>query len=346
MINEQVKKWGRVNGKDVLQYELINEAGTIVRILNYGGTITNIITADRNGEAENVILCFDSLEGYLQKNNPFFGCLVGRYANRIANARFSLNGKEYRLAPNDNGNSLHGGIKGLDKKVWDAAYVPESNTLKLYCESPDGEEGYPGNLKITVVYTLTEKSELVIDYTAVTDAATPVNLTNHAYFNLSAGNDAEILDHELTLHAQYITTTNSKVIPTGDLVPVKNTAFDSTSPKKVGKDIRSTGNGYDHNFVLGNLAGKLQPISTLYHAASGRCMETSTTQPGVQLYTGNYLDGSLQHTPGNIKYNRYGGLCLETQHYPDSPNQPGFPDTILQPDEKYHQVTVYKFSVK
>ena len=152
MINEQVKKWGRVNGKDVLQYELINEAGTIVRILNYGGTITNIITADRNGEAENVILCFDSLEGYLQKNNPFFGCLVGRYANRIANARFSLNGKEYRLAPNDNGNSLHGGLKGLDKKVWDAAYVPESNTLKLYCESPDGEEGYPGNLKITVVF--------------------------------------------------------------------------------------------------------------------------------------------------------------------------------------------------
>ena len=195
MINEQVKKWGQVNGKDVLQYGLINEAGTVVRILNYGGTITNVMTADRNGKAGNVILCFDSLEGYLQKNNPFFGCLVGRYANRIANARFSLNGKEYHLAPNDNGNTLHGGIKGFDKKVWDAAYAPESNTLQLYYESPDGEEGYPGNLKVTVVYTLTGKSELIIDYTAVTDAPTPVNLTNHVYFNLSAGNDADILDH-------------------------------------------------------------------------------------------------------------------------------------------------------
>ncbi len=346
MINEQVKKWGSVNGKDVLQYGLINQAGTVVRILNYGGTITNIMAADRRGETGNVILCFDSLDGYLQKNNPFFGCLVGRYANRIANARFSLNGKEYRLAPNNDGNTLHGGIVGFDKKVWDAVYTPETNTLQLYYESPDGEEGYPGNLKVMVKYSLSEKSELVIDYIAVTDAPTPVNLTNHAYFNLSAGSDADILDHELTLQAQYITTTNDKIIPTGDLLPVKNTAFDFTAPKKVGKDIKSTGNGYDHNFVLGNLTGKLQKISTLYHEASGRCMETSTTQPGVQLYTGNYLDGSLQHTPGNVKYNRHGGLCLETQHYPDSPNQPGFPNTILHPGEEYHQVTVYKFMVK
>src|SRR5690606_32579392 len=188
-------------------------------------------------------------------------------------------GKEYQLAPNDNGNTLHGGIKGFDKKVWDAAYAPENNTLQLYYESPDGEEGYPGNLKVTVLYTLTEKSELIIDYTAVTDAPTPVNLTNHTYFNLSAGNDGTILDHELTLHAQYITTTNSKVIPTGDLIPVKDTPFDFNSPKKVGKDIGSTGNGYDHNFVLGNSGGKLQTISTLYHQASGRCMETFTTQP-------------------------------------------------------------------
>ncbi|WP_324554559.1 aldose epimerase family protein [Agriterribacter sp.] len=346
MVNEQVKKWGELEGKDVLQYTLANKKGVTVKILNYGGTITDIITPGKTGEKGNVILCFDSLEGYLQKNNPFFGCLVGRYANRIANARFSLNGKVYQLAPNNNGNTLHGGIKGFDKKVWDAVFTPESASLQLTYKSPDGEEGYPGNLTVTVVYTLSEESELIIDYTAVTDAATPVNLTNHAYFNLSAGSDATVLDHELMLRSGYYTTTNDKVIPTGDLVPVKNTPYDFTSPKKIGKDIAATGNGYDHNFVLGNNTGKLQTISTLYHAASGRLMETATTQPGVQLYTGNYLDGSLQHTPANIPYHKHAGVCLETQHYPDSPNQPAFPDSILRPGEKYHQITVYKFSVK
>ena len=346
MTNEKVKKWGELEGKKVLQYTLLNKKGVVVKILNYGGTITDIITADRRGEKGNVMLCFDSLEGYLQKNNPFFGCLVGRYANRIANAQFSLNGKVYRLAPNNNGNALHGGIKGFDKKVWDADFAPRDNSLRLVYKSPDGEEGYPGNLTVTVVYTLSEANELIIDYTAVTDAATPVNLTNHAYFNLSAGRSADILDHELTLNAQYYTTTNDKIIPTGDMVPVEGTPYDFTSPKNIGKDIGKTGNGYDHNFVLGNNTGKLQPVSILYHAASGRLMETATTQPGVQLYTGNYLNGSLQHTPGNIKYNKHAGVCLETQHYPDSPNQPAFPDTILRPGEKYHHITVYKFSVK
>lgn len=345
MTEEKIKKWGVLEGKDVLQYSLVNSKGIMVKILNYGGTITDIITPDRNGNKGNVTLGFDKLEGYLQKNNPFFGCLVGRYANRIANARFSLNGKVYHLAPNDNGNTLHGGIRGFDKKVWDAVFSPNEASLQLSYNSPDGEEGYPGNLSVKVIYALSDNNELKIDYSAVTDAATPINLTNHAYFNLSAGNEASVLNHELMLRSGYYTTTNEKVIPTGDLVPVVHTAYDFNTPKKIGKDIGATGNGYDHNFVLGNTTGKLQSISTLYHAASGRMMETLTTQPGVQLYTANFLDGSLKHTPGNIVYNRHAGVCLETQHYPDSPNQPAFPNSILQPGEHYHQVTIYKFSV-
>ncbi|HEX5023738.1 MAG TPA: aldose epimerase family protein, partial [Agriterribacter sp.] len=212
--------------------------------------------------------------------------------------------------------------------------------------SADGEEGYPGNLRVTVAYTLTDDNALIIDYTAITDAATPVNLTNHTYFNLSAGKEPDILNHELMLISQYYTAVDNHCIPTGELMPVKNTAFDFTMPKKIGKDISETAMGYDHNFTFANETGTLQTVSSLFHAASGRYMETATTQPGAQLYTGNYLDGSLQHTPGSIVYNKHAGLCLETQHYPDSPNQPSFPNTILQPGEQYHQVTVYKFSVQ
>ncbi len=346
MPEENVTTWGQVNGKDVLQYTLTNSKGMIVKILNYGGTVTNIVTVDKNGEAGNVVLCFDSLEGYLQKNNPFFGCLVGRYANRIAHARFSLDGKDYQLAPNDKGNTLHGGLAGFDKKLWDAVWGSKKNSLQLSYRSIDGEEGYPGNLELIVVYTLTDDNALIMDYTATADAATPVNFTNHSYFNLSAGKEATILDHELTLSASYYTAVKDDGIPTGELVAVKNTAFDFNSPKKIGKDIRETAIGYDHNFIVTNETGRLQTISTLFHEPSGRCMETATTQPGVQLYTGNYLDGSLQHTPGNIIYNKHAGLCLETQHYPDSPNQPSFPNTILRPGELYHQVTLYKFSIQ
>lgn len=345
MANDPIIKWGELDGRDVLQYTLKNVNGVTVKILNYGGTITEILTPDKTGAMGNVTLGFDSLDGYLQKNNPFFGCLVGRFANRIANATFNLDGKTYQLAPNDNGNTIHGGIQGFDKKIWDAELVPDKTTLKLRYKSPDGEEGYPGNLEVTVAYTLSAENDLIIDYSAVTDAATPVNLTNHAYFNLSAGNDATILEHELMLRSGYYTTTNEKVIPTGDLVPVMGTAYDFTVPKKIGKDIAATGNGYDHNFVLGNPAGKLQSISTLYNPASGRMMETRTTQPGVQLYTGNYLNGSLKHCSHQMGYGKHAGVCLETQHYPDSPNQPAFPGSILRPGEHYHQVTVYKFSV-
>lgn len=344
MISERIKKWGEADGKEVFQYTLTNTKGTTVKILNYGGTVTDIITPDRKGVKGNVTLGFASLEGYL-KGNPFFGCLVGRYANRIAKARFSLDGKTYHLAPNNNENCLHGGLIGFDKKVWDATLSPDKELLQLTYNSPDGEEGFPGNLTATVVYSLSEENELKIDYSAITDSATPVNLTNHAYFNLSAGKDANVLDHELLLKSGYYTTTNDKVIPTGDLVPVKGTPFDFNTAKKIGKDIERTGNGYDHNFVLGN-TGELKFISALYHAGTGRLMETYTTQPGVQLYTANFLNIPTDYTPGNIKYGKHAGVCLETQHYPDSPNQPAFPNTILRPGETYHEVTIYKFSVK
>lgn len=340
------EKWGIVDGKDVFQYTLSNAAGIVVKIINYGGTITDIITPDRKGVKDNVVLAFDSLPGYLQGGNPCFGCLVGRFANRIANASFTLDGRQYQLAPNNNGNTLHGGNKGFDKVVWDATPLPQQNSLQLTYHSKDGEEGFPGNLTVEVIYTLTAGNALEIQYSAVTDAATPVNLTNHAYFNLSGGQDATVLDHELMLNATHYTVANEKLIPTGEIAAVKGTPLDFTVIKKVGKDIKKVAPGYDHNFVLNNPGGKLQEIGYLYHAATGRKMEVFTTQPGVQLYTGNFLDGNLHHTFRERIYGQYAGLCLETQHYPDSPNQPAFPSSILRPGEKFQHTTIYKFSAK
>ncbi|MFT3947012.1 MAG: aldose epimerase family protein [Agriterribacter sp.] len=341
-----IEKWGSVDGKDVMLYTLANKNGMTVKITNYGGAIVAINVPDKDNVFENVVLTFDSLEGFLQKNNPCFGCIVGRYANRIANAAFTLNDTIYRLAPNNNGNTLHGGLKGYDKVVWGATPLPDSNSIILSYFSPDGEEGFPGNLNIEVVYQLTDDNAVSIDYTATTDAATPVNLTNHTYFNLSGGADADILEHELTLTATRYTEADDNLIPTGRLLNVKNTPLDFTTTKKTGKDIADIQPGYDHNFVLDNETGNLKNTGSLYHANSRRFMQVATTQPGVQLYTGNFLDGTLKHTPGNAIYNKHAGLCLETQHYPDSPNQPSFPDTILKPGEKFHHTTVYSFSVK
>lgn len=339
------EKWGVVDGKEVFQFTLANKNGVEVKVINYGGAITCIKAPDRNKVFENVTLAFDSLEGYLQKGNPCFGCLVGRFANRIGKGKFTVDGKTYTLALNNNGNTLHGGLKGYDKVVWDAKALPEKNALTLLYNSKDGEEGFPGNVKITVEYKLTDDNALVIEYYAVTDMATPINLTNHTYFNLSGGADADILDHELTLKATCYTEADDTLIPTGKLIPVKGTALDFTAVKKVGKDINQVQPGYDHNFVLDNENGALQKIGTLYHKKSGRVMHVATTQPGVQLYTGNFLDGSLTHTPGGIKYNRYAGLCLETQHYPDSPNKPDFPTSILRPGQQFHHITTYTFDV-
>ena len=348
--------YGEVDGEKVIQYTLTNPSGMVVRILNYGGTVTDIIVPDNNGKPGNVVLGFDSLGGYLQTGNPYFGCLVGRYANRIANAKFTLDGKEYKLAANNDGNSLHGGVKGFDKRVWKASDINADSisSIRFSYDSKDGEEGYPGNLHSEVVYSLTKDNELKIEYTATTDKATPVNLTNHCYFNLSSGTDSTILDHELMLRAQQFTPVNDQLIPTGKIVYVNAAEgsgtpvpeMDFLTPKKIGKDISFVKGGYDHNWVFQKPENRFDMVASLYHKPSGRFMEVYTTEPGIQFYSGNFLNGTLKHTRGGMNYAKHAGLCLETQHFPDSPNQPAFPNTILKPGETYQQITVYKFSIK
>jgi aldose 1-epimerase len=338
------KYFGSIGNDSVYEFLLRNAKGMQVSIASYGGTLTKIVVPDKNQQMGDVVLGFDSLSGYTQTGNPFIGALIGRYGNRIANGKFTLDGKVYTLAQNNNGNHLHGGIKGYDKVLWNVDAV-DSTSIHLSYNSKDGEEGYPGNLKVNVVYTLTDDNELKIDYTATTDKPTPVNLTNHSYFNLSAGKDSTILDHELRLDADRYTAVNDKLIPTGQLPPVKNTPMDFSKSKRVGQDIDKVKGGYDHNWVLNKKDSSLTLIGTLYHPASGRAMDIFTTQPGVQFYTGNFLDGKLTGKNG-VKYVQHSALCLETQHFPDSPNQPSFPSTILTPGQTYHQVTVYKFYTK
>jgi aldose 1-epimerase len=340
------KSFGTFNGEAVTEYTLTNANGMQVGIINYGGTVTKILTKDKEGNFGDVVLGFDSIAGFTQKGNPFFGALIGRYGNRIAKGKFTLDGATYTLAAYNNGQALHGGLKGYDKVMWKAEKQLGDSSLKLTYLSKDGEEGYPGNLSITVIYTLTADNGLKIEYAATTDKATPVNLTNHAYFNLSAGKDSTILDHELMLKASKFTEVDSVLIPTGKLPDVKGTPMDFTSAKKIGKEIDSVKGGYDHNWVLNKTGNALESIGTLYHAGSGRLMEVFTTEPGIQFYSGNFLDGLLTNTKGGQKYVKHAALCLETQHFPDSPNQPTFPNTILKPGEKYTHTSLYKFSVK
>lgn len=340
------KSFGNTDGKAVTEYTLKNASGMQVSIINYGGTITKLITPDKKGSMGDVVLGYENLDGYLQKGNPYFGALIGRYGNRIAAGKFTLDGKAYTLAQNNNGNSLHGGNKGFDKVVWDAKKLAGDSSLELNYVSKDGEEGYPGTLNVKVVYTLTADNGLKIDYTATTDKATPVNLTNHAYFNLTAGADSTILAHELQIDADKYTPVNDLLIPTGQIADVKGTPMDFTTAKPIGRDIDKVKGGYDHNWVLNKKGNGLDKVASLYEPNSGRYMEVFTTQPGLQFYSGNFLDGTLTDTKGGKKYVQHAALCLETQHFPDSPNQPSFPSTILKPGETYHQVTVYKFGTK
>jgi aldose 1-epimerase len=343
-ITEQ--SFGMYENKPVTEYTITNAMGMQVSIINYGGTVTKLITPDKDGKMGDVVLGFDSLSGYLQKGDPYFGALIGRYGNRIANGKFMLDGKQYTLAQNDHGNSLHGGNKGFDKVYWDTEKMPGDSSLKLNYLSKDGEEGYPGNLNVQVIYTLGSDNSLKIDYSATTDKPTPVNLTNHCYFNLTAGKDSTILDHELSLNADRYTPVNDLLIPTGKIDPVKGTVMDFTTAKKIGRDIDSVKGGYDHNWILNKRGNGLEEAATVYDAGSGRFMEVFTTEPGLQFYSGNFLDGSLTNTKNGLRYVKHGALCLEAQHYPDSPNESSFPSTILKPGETYHQTTVYKFSVK
>ncbi len=338
-------EWGEADGKKVYLFTLVNNKGTEVKISNYGGIVTSFITEDKNGKRSNIVVGFDSLSSYLQKP-PYFGALIGRYGNRIGDAAFTLNGTAYKLAANNGKNHLHGGLKGFDKVVWDATIVNDSlPQLTLAYVSKDGEEGYPGNLKVLVQYTLTDNNELKIEYNAETDKATPLNLTNHSYFNLSGDVSNTILNHTLQIDADRYTPVDTTLIPTGELKPVKGTAFDFTTAQRIGSRIDSVLGGYDHNWVLNRRdSSSIQLVATLSDSTSGRKLEVFTTQPGLQFYSGNFLDGKFVNRDGKSLF-IHTALCLETQHFPDSPNKPGFPSTILQPGQQYHQVTLYKISV-
>jgi aldose 1-epimerase len=338
-------------GTPVDLYTLTNTKGMTVKITNYGGIITEMHVPGKDGKTADVALGFDNLEGYL-KSNPFFGCLVGRYANRIAKGKFTLGGKEYTLATNNGPNHLHGGKVGFDKKLWKAEPFTGNNEagVRLHYVSKDGEEGYPGNLSATVTYTLTNGNELRIDYQATTDKSTPINLTNHSYFNLAGHASGDVLDHVVLIAADKYTPVDDTLIPTGKIEPVRGTPLDFTSPTSIGKRIdqlRSVpGGGYDHNFVLREREGKAPRLAARVHEPkSGRVLEVLTTQPGVQLYTGNFLDGSVKGK-GGTAYRKHAGFCLETQHFPDSVHHKNFPSVILEPGKTYTETTVYRFSIK
>ncbi|MBF9143196.1 galactose mutarotase [Hymenobacter sp. BT439] len=338
------------DGTEVQLYTLTNANGVKATITNYGGTLTSLLVPDKDGKLGDVILGFDNVSGYQSpeflKAGPYFGALIGRYGNRIKGGKFTLEGKEYNLAKNNGPNSLHGGLKGFDKVVWQAepGSSADGQSLKLTYVSKDGEEGYPGTLNVAVVYTLTADNALKIDYTATTDKATVVNLTNHAYFNLNHGAGKDVLNHEVTLPADRYTVVDATLIPTGELRPVKGTPFDFTTPHAIGERIAQVPGGYDHNWVLNTATGE-HAAATVYDPATGRTLEVTTDQPGIQFYTGNFLDGTLKGKGGTV-YGKHAGFCLETQHFPDSPNQPKFPSTELKPGETYHTVSTYKFGVR
>jgi aldose 1-epimerase len=339
-------------GQAVELYTLTNRSGVEAKITTYGGTVVSLKVPDRAGKFEDVVLGFDDIEGY-QKSTAYFGALIGRYGNRIAKGRFTLNGVEYKLATNNGENHLHGGVRGFDKVVWNARPLKAANgsALELTYLSKDGEEGYPGNLSVRVVYTLTDKNELRIDYSATTDKDTVVNLTHHSYFNLAGHGNGDILGHQLTINADRFTPTDAGAIPTGELRAVKGTPFDFTQATAIGAHIGEDeeqlklGKGYDHNFVVNGQAGKLRHAAKVVEPTSGRVMEVWTTEPGMQFYTGNYLDGGDVGKGGKVYKHRY-GFCLETQHYPDAPNRPSFPSTTLKKGGRYQATTVYIFSAR
>jgi aldose 1-epimerase len=340
--------FGSAAGRPVTLYVLRNASGVVVKIMNYGATVISIQVPDRAGRLGDVVLGFDSLSGYLAKE-PYFGATVGRVGNRIAKGRFTLNGKTYQLAINDGPNHLHGGVRGFDKVVWDSAVVPGSDdpSVRFRYLSKDGEEGYPGNCSAEVTFTLTADDELHIDYSISADQDTPVNVTNHSYFNLKGPENGDILGHILTLHASRYTPVDSTLIPTGELKSVAGTPMDFTQPTPIGAHLLEVGGnpvGYDHNFVIDGTPGSLRLAAHVYEPTTGRILEVLTTEPGVQFYTGNFLDGTLTGK-GGVVYRQHMAFCLETQHFPDSINHPDFPSTILKAGTTYTSHTVFRFSV-
>jgi aldose 1-epimerase len=351
--NHEVQKqsFGEHDGRPVNLYTLTNSHGLELKTMNYGGIIVSLRVPDRKGQLADIVLGHETLEGYTP-NPPYLGAIVGRYANRVANGTFLLDGKKYTLPKNDGPNTLHGGIKGFDKVVWDAEPKGKQGVSYTYL-SKDGEEGFPGNLKVKVTYTLNDDNEVVIDYEATTDAPTVLNLSQHSYFNLAGEGSGDILNQEMQINASRFTPVDSTLIPTGELRPVKGTPMDFTTSTKIGSRIDDNydqlvlGKGYDHNFVIDRKGSDkgLALAARAYDPGSGRVLEVSTTQPAVQFYTGNFLDGTVTGKQGHV-YKRRNAFCLETQHYPDSPNHPDFPTTTLKPGETFHTKTVFKFSTR
>jgi aldose 1-epimerase len=332
--------------KGVYLYTLTNDKGTEIKITNFGGIVTSIKTLDKQSKAEDIVLGFDNLEQY-EAGHPYFGAICGRYANRIGNAQFTINGEKYNMVANDGGNTLHGGTKGFDKVIWLSGTIENEKEVgvKLIYFSPNLEEGFPGNMSTEVTYLLNNSNELTILYSAITDKATFVNLTNHCYFNLNACKK-EIYDQILTINSEKITEVNSTNIPTGKIENIRGTAFDYNKPTRIGDSITKMKNGYDHNYILNKQKpGELTLAAKVYDPESGRNMEVYTTEPAVQFYSANYLDGTLKGLIGVI-YKKHFALCLETQHYPDSPNHPEFPTTLLKPGEIYTQKTICKFGIE
>ncbi len=349
--SEQMEVFGKMkDGEAVEIVTLTNSHGLRARVMSWGAALVSMEVPDRGGKLADVTLGFDSLDGYLGAH-PYFGVIAGRYANRIAKGKFSLDGKEYTLAVNNGANHLHGGIRGFDKKNWATKIAPGQIAVNFSLTSPDGDEGYPGALTAKVTYTLSEDDALRLDYEATTDQPTVLNLTNHAYWNLAGAGEGDILGHELTLHAGKFTPVDEGSIPTGKIEPVAGGPMDFTKAKKIGTDfaqMTGTPGGYDHNFVIDQPKTKsATPVNAaeLRDPKSGRVMKVTTTEPGVQFYTGNYLDGTITGKGGKV-YQKNFGVCLETQHFPDSPNHPEFPSTVLRPGTTYRSTTIYAFSVR
>ncbi len=340
------------DGKTVEAYTITNAKGGQMVVLTYGGIIQSLRMPDRDGAFDDIVMGFDTLAEY-EKSSPYFGSLIGRVGNRIKGGQFTLDGKTYTLAKNNGPNHLHGGIKGWDKLVWQADPFNDAtgSGVLLTLVSPDGDEGYPGTVTAHVKYTLTANNELIVDYHATSDAPTVINLTQHSYFNLGGARTQDILGHELTLHADRYTPVDATLIPTGELAPVEGTPFDFRQPTAIGARIDADhpqiahGPGYDHNWVLTRSGEGLQSAATVYEPVTGRVMEIRTTEPGIQFYAGNFLDGTLRGKGGRV-YPRRSGFCLETQHFPDSPNQPAFPSVVLRPGGEYKSQTVFAFGVR
>jgi aldose 1-epimerase len=349
LIDEATFK-SELDGKTVELFTLKNENGVVAQITNYGGRIINLWTPDKNGDFADIVVGYETLAEYLKSNEIYYGTLIGRYGNRIAKGHFTLNDSVYTLATNNKVNHLHGGVKGFNNVVWDAKKI-DGQILELTYLSPDGEEGYPGNLKVKVVYTLTSDNELKVEYWATTDKPTPVNLTQHSFFNLKGAGNGEVNDHIMQILADSYIPVDSTLIPFGEIAPVEGTPFDFRKPVAIGARINEDniqlkyGGGYDHNWVLNKAETGLNYAAKVVEPASGRTLEVFTNEPGIQFYGGNFMNGKDSGKGGKIFAYR-GALALETQHFPDSPNQPTFPSTILNPDKEYYSVCVYKFGVE